>query len=380
MGDSRDWSGMGIGSALNMATGFYRYPTYMTDEHLYQVQQDFFLVDTHADKLEHATSFYPQKDSPDSRFVYHSSDTYLATFALNEILKSKVGDADVDLYRRMYKDIYAPLGCSQIMRETKRTYDAAREPLGGFGLVFNSDDVVKVARFMNSQNGVIDGAQKVSAYELASAKQQHGYYRGTYVASASKGAESYFYKNGAWSVNLGAFTGCDAYIPYFDGFGGLKLVLFPNGAIYYFFTDDDSYVLLDALTEMLELRDARGRNYCDVITEIVAANGGEANPVVGGGQVKAVLDAENGLGKDATRKSVQFTFMLGLAVMLSSLVILGAICLLDDARMRKGVEIAYGMGAELDSSESEMALDEDDRDIVMISDAAPGFFGVSKYF
>merc|ERR1712154_420748 len=118
-------------------------------------------------------------------------------------------------------------------------------------------------------------------------------------------------------------------------------VLFPNGAVYYFFTDDDTFLLLDALKEMLKMEDEQGRNYCDIANEEMEA------AAAARAEIGSELEREVGRDVDVTRKGAQFTVMLGLAVTLSSTVILGAVCLLDDKRMRKTVELTYGVGAEL---------------------------------
>ena len=57
------------------------------------------------------------------------------------------------------------------------------------------------------------------------------------------------YKNGFWAHEIGAYLpGCEreVWIPFLSGYGGITMLLLPNGAAYYDFSDDGSPLWLDA--------------------------------------------------------------------------------------------------------------------------------------
>ena len=254
--NSNKWSGITVNDALDMTTGLYKYTGYLRDENLPETALNFFLARTHSQKLNHAVNSLPKRTLPRTEFAYHTSDTYVAIFALNQILKQQTKDDGADIYEYIYRDVYSKIGGSQIMKETIRTYDAERQPLGGYGLYFNTDDVVKTARFMNSgdgHHGMIDGEPVLSRGELFSALQQTNDIGIRVSAISDAPFYNYIYQNGFWSVNLEYYNGCNMNVPFWSGFGGIKVVLFPNGNIYYYFTDDGTTLIVDAATEMLKV-------------------------------------------------------------------------------------------------------------------------------
>ena len=55
------------------------------------------------------------------------------------------------------------------------------------------------------------------------------------------------YESGFWARNVQSLLGCahPTWIPFMSGFGGISVVLFPNGVIYYNFADDGELASFD---------------------------------------------------------------------------------------------------------------------------------------
>ncbi len=51
------------------------------------------------------------------------------------------------------------------------------------------------------------------------------------------------YNDGFWAVRIDDLPGCDApvFVPFMSGFGGISIVLLPNGVTYYYFSDGDEF-------------------------------------------------------------------------------------------------------------------------------------------
>jgi len=211
----------------------------------------FFLPETHADKFEHATAHYARRTSAASLWVYHSSDHYLCGFSAKRFLRAQSGDATADIHDAVYANVYAPLNCSQTLRETKRTYDAESEPFASHGLFFTRDDIVKVANLMNIEHGQIGGEQVLDAHELRSAMQQTSD-KGMNVGNADDAQNNaWYYNNGVWSARkLWSNRQCAVDIPLMRGYGGIHVSMYPNGATYYYFNDNDEKEWLNAAEEI----------------------------------------------------------------------------------------------------------------------------------
>ena len=59
----------------------------------------------------------------------------------------------------------------------------------------------------------------------------------------------YRYNNGFWAHEIGGnLSGCsgEQWIPFMSGYGGITVLVLPNGSAYYYFSDDDTYLWMDA--------------------------------------------------------------------------------------------------------------------------------------
>ena len=67
---------------------------------------------------------------------------------------------------------------------------------------------------------------------------------------------AWFYNNGFWSGRkLWTDEQCPIDIPLMRGYGGIHVSMYPNGATYYFFGDNDQKEWLQAAKEIKKLQD-----------------------------------------------------------------------------------------------------------------------------
>ncbi|WP_395641279.1 hypothetical protein [Rudaea sp.] len=242
------WNMATLESAMDMATGNYDSSTLHADEASTAMLNGFFLVTTHAQKVSFACG-YTNKSTPGTTFVYHTSDTYLLGRAMNMYYKAQAGSSADFFNDVVVGEIYKPLGLSPTTYTTLRTQDSAAQAHTGFGLIYVRDDVVKLAEFMGKAQGKIQGTQTLDSSMVAATLNL-----GSGGLQAGTAADRY--NNGFWYYDLHQSTShnfsCSGakWIPYMSGYGGISVVLMPNGMVYYNFSDNDEYTWLKTAVEL----------------------------------------------------------------------------------------------------------------------------------
>lgn len=234
-----NWNDVTFGNTLDMATGNYALAGYMSDEGGTHTN-GLFLAETHAAKIDYSCTNYSRKAAPGTRWIYHTSDTYILGTAMNARLKGLEG-AGADIYAdTVLGDVLLPLGVGRTADFTRRTYDTVQQPFTGWGLMWTRDDVAKVAGFL------ADGSQSQAVLhqgQLDAALQRD---------PADRGLEplaGYRYNNGFWAHDVGGrMPGCsgELWIPFMSGYGGITVLVLPNRSAYYYFSDNDTYLWMDA--------------------------------------------------------------------------------------------------------------------------------------
>jgi hypothetical protein len=231
--DQDRWRDVTIENALDMATGNFESADFEVDEDS-PAHEAFVFADSHAEKIEFACSHFPRKAEPGTTFVYHTSDTYLVGVALQRFLDQRGGG---DIYDSVLREpLWRKLNLSAQLDVTKRTYDDAAQPFTGYGLTYEADDIVRIASWL-ADGGTLDGEPVLDTTMLdASLQRLPG------VAGLRAGSEDLYYNNGFWTYNAGPSLGCAApvWVPFMSGVSGITVAMFPNGVIYYYFSD--SYV------------------------------------------------------------------------------------------------------------------------------------------
>ena len=252
------WSGVNLLNLLDMDTGHYDSATYMADEDAPKIVGLFDPTD-YAHKLAFSCEAYPRRDAPGKRWVYHTADTFLLGVALDNVLKQQPARAGQDIFSDVVDaDLYAPLRLSPTARTTRRSYDAVAQPFFGWGLFLHADDLAKLGRFLGPDRGNIDGEPLLDAALLDQAMQRDPARRGLQAAHL----QNFRYQHGFWARNLRAELGCKqpTWVPFMSGFGGILVVMFPNGAVWYSVADDGELASIDFAGPAIEL--AKLADYC----------------------------------------------------------------------------------------------------------------------
>ena len=230
------WQAVSFADALNMATAHYDSAGFESDEDSPK-SRGLFLPLRAAEKLRFACGAYPARGAPGSLWVYRTSDTYVLGTALNAYFRSLPGREHQDIYTDLvWGQIFSPLKLSPVMRDTRRTYDTVRQPFTGWGLLYHRDDIARLASFLLNDAGRIAGKSLLDEHLLAAALQRDPNDRGLPTADL----KGFRYKNGFWARNVQPLLACqhEVWVPFMSGFGGISVVLFPNGVVYYNFADD----------------------------------------------------------------------------------------------------------------------------------------------
>jgi hypothetical protein len=243
--NGKKWQDVSLEDLSDMATGNFINPTFDLDEA--GLKQTGFVFDklTDAEKINLACSVYPRKSKPGTRFVYHTSDTYILGKALNEFL-AKNAETE-DYYAELLSPFLKNLGMSYAIEDSLRTEDEIKQPYTGWGMYLLRGDLQKLSTFIHEQKE--DQSEKFSFLKDALKKPND-------ALIAIPGA-NIFYNNGFWlrKYNKGTF-GCkeDTWVPFMSGFGGITLAFLPNNMTYYYFSDGYTFAWDSAVFAANEIK------------------------------------------------------------------------------------------------------------------------------
>ncbi len=239
------WDTVTFAQTLNMATGNYQLPGDEADE-LGRLMGQFFAEENYNEKIA-AAFVFPNKTKPGVFWSYHSSDTFIVLAAMDNFLKTKAGK-EADIFNLVRDEVYAPINLSAGAMSTLRTDNSpSGKPFGGYGLFWTHDDVAKVARFLYLNDGQINGRQVMHPGLLTAAMQKNPSDRGL----DTTGTITFKYQHAFWAKEIKPREfpqySCTFYPVFQPGYGGNEIVMLPNGAIYYYFSDKGEFVWYPAM-------------------------------------------------------------------------------------------------------------------------------------
>lgn len=246
------WSTVTFDQLLDMATGHYTSDAYEVDEGGATMTSFFALSNsTRSAKMSAATSF-PSKTPPGTKWVYHSSDSFILSAAMNAYLKSKEGST-ADIWNMTYTEVLKPIGVSPDSAASARTTDTSATPWGAYGLFWSRDGLARIGAFFAGRDGSHGGTQLLSPSMLDDALQRDASDRGLPTAD-----QPFLYNNGFWARQ---FTSSDDaayttpfYVPFMSGYGGITLTLMPNCSAFYMVNDASQYAWSAVVRESHKLR------------------------------------------------------------------------------------------------------------------------------
>jgi hypothetical protein len=243
------WTTVNFNHTLDMATGNYTSASYEVDEGG-AAMSTFFTNETYTTKINQAFSMFKNKSGPGVLWAYHSSDSFILNRAMNNYLVAQGGGSDI--FNMVRDEVYTPINLSAGAKTTERTDNSATgKPFGGYGLFWTQDDIAKVAKLLNNDNGMSNGVQLLQTDMLADSMQKDATDRGL----DTTGTAAFKYNNGFWAkqfITADGYT-CSFYTPFMSGYGGITVVMMPNGATYYYFSDNEEYSWSNSVSEANKL-------------------------------------------------------------------------------------------------------------------------------
>ncbi|MFT7287602.1 MAG: hypothetical protein ACI87W_001716 [Halieaceae bacterium] len=227
-----NWRNVTIENVLDMATGSFL-SAVSGDDEASKAHEDFIFADEHQGKLAFACNYFKPQTRPATRFIYHTSDTYVLGTALQAFLRKQ--EPNADLYRSVLaQPLWRELGLSPLLDDSKRTYDEVSHPLTGYGLTLQSDDIVRIADWLANNGGHIAGSPRLDEAMLSAALQ-----RDPTNVGLNAGSQGLRYNNGFWAFDAADSLRCPTplWVPFMSGVSGITVAMFPNGVIYYYFSD-----------------------------------------------------------------------------------------------------------------------------------------------
>jgi hypothetical protein len=236
VGSPGDWGNVTFDHTLDMATGNYSSPQPMVDEEDFATDP-FWSEEFYAGRIAAAFA-WPHSAAPGTRWVYHTSDTFIVTRALHNYLQTREGP-DADIFQFVVDEVFVPIGIGPGAHTTLRTRDNnwQGQAYGGYGLWWIQDDIAKIATLLNNDGGAAHGDQILHPDLLADAMQDDPNDRGVDISSRFK------YNNAFWATEFTPGDGydCSFWVPHMVGYTGDVVAMMPNGSTYYYFSDNREF-------------------------------------------------------------------------------------------------------------------------------------------
>jgi len=255
--DGGDWTNVTFANTSDMATGNYISTKEEEDED--GPHEDAFTrAEPYAEKIADAFTPFPHNANPGTTFVYQTHATFVLTQAMNSYLQQRQGSG-ADIFNSIRDMVYKPIHLSQGGLTMLRTDNSATgKPFGGYGLFLIQDDVAKIGRLLNNSGGIIDGKQALDAARL-----KESLFRTADPTSMSLPVpwsenpsvqNTYRYHNYFWARHMTTAEfpqyHCDFWVPLMSGYGGNSVLLLPDGATFYIFSDGDEWEWFGAVNEI----------------------------------------------------------------------------------------------------------------------------------
>jgi len=241
--DYPDWQEVTIENMLDMSSGHYGTASTFTDPVVYR-----FFDGSSAAEISRAVLLLPNLAPPGTQFFYRTAETFMAVRAMQNYLRSQTDD-QVDLLDYMVAEVYKPLQMAPGFFSSMRTPDEEHQVLGGLGLFWTVDDVAKMTTFL------LDGGQIDSEQILQPDMLKDSLFLNPEDLGLPEidNPESH-YNNAFWGLLHGPGTSkpdytCNFWVTRFTGYGGIEFTLMPNGIVYYYFGDANSWFSDDAVKE-----------------------------------------------------------------------------------------------------------------------------------
>ncbi len=254
--DGGDWTDVTFANTADMATGNYISASPDADEGSSQ-ERAFIVAEPYGTKIADAFTPFPHKSVPGTTWIYQSHATFILTQAMNAYLQQQQGSG-ADIFNAIRDAVFKPLNMSQGSLSTLRTDNSASgKPFGSHGLFFIRDDIAKLGRFLNS-GGAINHAQVLDPTRLQESLFRNASPSTVGVSVPDRGTpvvpNTFRYHNFFWAKYMTTTEfpqyHCNFWVSFMSGYGGNSVLLLPNGATYYIFSDGNEFIWYTAVNEI----------------------------------------------------------------------------------------------------------------------------------
>jgi hypothetical protein len=255
--DGGDWTNVTFANTADMATGNYISANNQADEDSSQ-ELAFLTAEPYSTKIADAFTPFPHKAVPGTTWVYQTHATFILTQAMNSYLQQHQGSG-ADIFNAIRDAVFKPLNMSQGSWSMLRTDNSTSgRPFGGYGLFLVQDDIAKLGRFLNNSGGVINHTQVLDPTRLQESLFRTANPSTLSVSVPDKGTpvmpKTFRYHNFFWAKYMTTTEfpqyRCNFWVSFMSGYGGNSVLLLPNGATYYIFSDGNEFIWYTAVNEI----------------------------------------------------------------------------------------------------------------------------------
>lgn len=255
--DGGDWTNVTFANTADMATGNYITAAREADEGSPQ-EHAFLIAEPFDARIADAFSPFPHQAVPGTTWVYQTHAAFILTQAMNNYLQQQQGSG-ADIFNSIRDAVFKPLNMSQGSFSMLRTDNSVSgKPFGGYGLFFIQDDIAKIGNFLNNSRGVINDAQVLDPGRLQETlfRTANAASLGVPVPDTGTPAvpNTIRYHNEFWAKHMTTEEfpqyRCSFWVSFMSGYGGISVLLLPNGATYYIFSDGNEFIWYTAVNEI----------------------------------------------------------------------------------------------------------------------------------
>jgi CubicO group peptidase (beta-lactamase class C family) len=179
---------------------------------------------------------------------------------MNGYLQQKRAPA-ADIFNLVRDDVFQPIKFSRGSLTTLRTDNADKpgqksgKAFGSHGLFYITDDVAKLGKLLNNDGGKVNGSQVLDPARLRDSLFRDPDSLGLAISGNYAVIPGTFrYNNAFWGKKITREEfpkeyPCDFWVARMGGYGGISIVLMPNGITYYVFSDNNEFLWYDAVRE-----------------------------------------------------------------------------------------------------------------------------------
>ncbi len=223
------YDGVTVGDALNMATGVgegseVTEPNNQSDGYLVRYDE-WYPLDSRREKVTGLLAATNHPWGPGEVFRYRDQDMFLVGVVADAYLKEQEGPT-ANLWEFLLEEVYGPIGAHPAAALTLEPDGSVGVPMVQGAFFPTLEDLARIAMLMRNQ-GEHDGRQILHRDKLAELMYETPTRGLPYGRPTDAGMRTYHMATWHWPFVAG--DGCELELSYMSGWGGQRVIMFPNG-------------------------------------------------------------------------------------------------------------------------------------------------------